>query len=262
MPRKPARKPAPAPLVPSRKLPCETHRGLLSIGGIKIGCVNLDNGARLFSRSALTGAFGAEEAGDEPDPPAFLAGVWEGMSFSLRTSLLHGTRYLDTRGKLARGYDAALLPKVCQAFIDAGHAGALRPEDKPLERLAHAIRYGLARAGLMGLVDEATGYQEVRAGDALALALGENIARHLVPWASELPGDLLREVFKLQPLDVADFLRRYIYDPLPGGALIAGPRDEPGPELRKQIGEVFALCKLSETEEEFAAYFRRLHPRG
>jgi hypothetical protein len=45
----------------------------------------------------------------------------------------------------------------------------------------------LADIGIIALVDEATGYQEVRAKDALAKILEAFIAKELQPWVQTFP---------------------------------------------------------------------------
>ena len=52
-----------------------------------------------------------------------------------------------------------------------------------------------SRVGIIALVDEATGYQDVRARDALAKILEEYIAKELRKWVRTFPPDFYKEMF-------------------------------------------------------------------
>ena len=56
---------------------------------------------------------------------------------------------------------------------------------------------GLATIGVIALVDEATGYQEIRARRALATILEKFIAEKLQPWTKTFPYEFY-ELYKLK----------------------------------------------------------------
>jgi hypothetical protein len=57
---------------------------------------------------------------------------------------------------------------------------------------------GLATVGIVALVDEATGYQEVRDRKALEEILSKFIASELLPWAKQFPDEFYVELFRLR----------------------------------------------------------------
>ena len=60
---------------------------------------------------------------------------------------------------------------------------------------------GLARVGIIALVDEATGYQRDRAKDSLARTLEACIAKELQPYLPTFPADFYQEMFRLRGMD-------------------------------------------------------------
>ena len=87
-----------------------------------------------------------------------------------------------TGGSVATGYEATILPDLCDAVLAAREAGALRADQMHVARQAEILLRGFARVGIIALVDEATGYQRDRAKDALAKILEAFIAKELQPW--------------------------------------------------------------------------------
>ena len=65
-------------------------------------------------------------------------------------------------GRSAFGYDAKLLPQICEVILDAEKAGVLRINQKRFADMANLLIRGFAHVGIIALVDEATGYQEIR----------------------------------------------------------------------------------------------------
>ncbi len=108
-------------------------------------------------------------------------------------------------GGRASGYDAELLPAVCEIYLQARDAGVLPRNQEHVAKQAEILIRGLARIGIIALVHEATGYQEVRAKNALALILEQFIAEELRAWVQTFPDDFYREMFRLRGLDYPQF---------------------------------------------------------
>ncbi len=67
-----------------------------------------------------------------------------------------------------------------------------------LERIAKAASLlirGLAYVGIVALVDEATGYQEVRDKRALQSILDKYLRKELAAWAKRFPDEFCKEMF-------------------------------------------------------------------
>ena len=65
-------------------------------------------------------------------------------------------------------------------------------------RRCELLLHGFANVGIVALVDEATGYQDVRAQRALAKILEEFIAKELQPWTKTFPYEFYTEIARLK----------------------------------------------------------------
>jgi len=195
----------------------------------------------------------------------------------------------------ANGIDATLLPKVCEVWLKARDADVLT---KPQQRMAHEadiLLRGLAHTGIVALVDEATGYQDERAKNALAKILEAFIAKELRKWVKTFPTDYYKEVFRLRgwkfpqlpedqrkrPVLVGKITNDVVYDRLAPGVRSElnrlTPRDEKGrlkhklfqrltedvghPKLREHLASVVALMKASDSWQQFGVMLNRALPR-
>src|SRR5205814_1919222 len=130
----------------------------------------------------------------------------------------------------AYGYEATLLPRICEAILDADKAGTLRANQKHLAEAAQLLIRGFAHVGIIALVDEATGYQDERPADELRRILEAYISEELRPWVKRFPNEFFKQIYRLHgweyregnhkhPQYVGRLINILIYDPLPPGVL-------------------------------------------
>src|SRR5579884_771478 len=284
-------------------LPRETHIGVLTIGDKQLACSVLENGMRVFSGRALYTVMGASRRGDKRDPspggarlPSFLdaKSVKEFISNDLMAALSQPIQYrLKAGGGVAAfGYEATLLPKICDVILAARAAGRLGKRQQPLATSAEILVRGFAHVGIIALIDEATGYQSERAKDALAQILEAFIAKELQPWVRTFPAEYYQELFRLRGLEYPkDTVQRpqyfgvltndVVYKRLAPGVLSelkkVIPRNDAGrptakyfqklttnigyPKLREHLGAVVAIMQLSTNYHDFIDKLNRLRPR-
>jgi hypothetical protein len=138
--------------------------------------------------------------------------------------------FITTKGTRAFGYSADLLPEVCDVFIKAERAGALKQNQEHIAERAHIIMKALAHVGIAGLVDEATGYQEVRDKRALQAILDSFLRSELAVWAKRFPDEFYEHIFRLRgwtwkgrgvnpPQVVAHYTKDIVYHRLAPGLL-------------------------------------------
>ena len=152
----------------------------------------------------------------------------------------------------------------------------------------------LADVGIIALVDEATGYQKVRARDELQKILAAYIAPELLPWSKRFPDSFYEELHKVRGWKyepgsnarnayIGKLTNALIYEQLPKGVLeelkAKNPRDpskrrrrrlhhqfltpEIGhPHLEKQIVSVTTLLRISDNWAQFTRHFRKAFPPG
>lgn len=93
------------------------------------------------------------------------------------------------------GYEATILPDLCAVLIDADRQGVLG--SKHLAERAAILQHGFATVGIIALVDEAIGYQDVRQRDALAKILEKFVAKELRPWIRTFPAEYYEQIYRL-----------------------------------------------------------------
>lgn len=280
-------------------LPRATHEGFLHIGDVVIACAVLENGQRLLTQSGFMMALGRarqakgrEYYDADVNLPAFLTAknLRAFISKDLEKTSSQ-VEFRTVRGMTAFGYPAELLPKVCDVFIDADDAGELTKGQKHIAAQARLLIRGLAHVGIIALVDEATGYQDERARDALAKILEAFIAKELRPWVRTFPTDFYKEMFRLRKIPYREDVRRpqyigvltndLVYSRLAPGVLDElrrlTPRDDKGrlkthlhrrltedvghPKLQQHLSAVSALMKASDTWEQFKPMVDRALPK-
>lgn len=188
------------------KIQKATHEGQLSVGGISIPCYVLMDGTRVLSWSGVNRAFGSSVGGHRGGQsgvrnlPRILASNAVKPFISNELSACAETPYEfqpPRGGRSAYGYEANLLPMMCEAILDAEKEGAFEKNPQPA-RIANLLLRGFARVGIVALIDEATGYQEIRDRKALAAILDKYLAKELAAWAKRFPDEFYKEMFRLR----------------------------------------------------------------
>ncbi len=135
--------------------------------------------------------------------------------------------YVDS-GRVVRGYDASILVAVCGVWLKARAEGKLQKQQLAKAQQAEALTLALADTGVTALIDEATGYQDDRAKDALAKIFSTFLAKERQKWALTFPLDFYKEIYRLRgwkfepwntkrPSVVAAWTDDFVYDRLAPG---------------------------------------------
>jgi hypothetical protein len=183
-----------------------THEGILKIGAMEIPCAVLEGGQRVLTQSGFMRALGrARQAKGrqyydaDVNLPAFLTAKnlkpFISKDLEVTSSQIE---FRPLRGARAFGYSADLLPNVCDVFLDAEKKGALLSGQKHIAERAQILIRGLAHVGIVALIDEATGYQDVRDRQALQAILDAFLRKELAAWASRFPNEFYQEIFRLR----------------------------------------------------------------
>lgn len=154
----------------ARHLPQATHEGVLQFGTLEIEVAVLDNGQRVITQSGLMMGLGRirpptgrQYYRSGAHLPAFLTvqSLKPFIGEDLVT-IANQTEFRTKQGVKAFGYAPDFLPKVCEVFARAQHAGVLKATQHSIASRAQIIAKQLARSCMMRLIDEATSYQEIR----------------------------------------------------------------------------------------------------
>lgn len=275
-----------------------SREGIVKVGNAELQCYVLDDESRVLARASFVKAIGrtgkvkgGRRFDEEFETPVFLTA--ENLKPFFPSDLAVNSKpilFMDGDSQMI-GYRAELLPDVCDIFADADRAGVLRKNQQHIAAACRLVSRGLTRVGIIGLIDEATGYQHTRAANALAKILETYIAKELQPWVYTFGNEFYKELFRLRGLDYQkDNVKRpqyfghltndIIYRRLAPGVLEEIKRTEPKlpsgrrkgaihqrldpdkghPKLREHIASVTTIMALSDDYSDFKAKLDRRHP--
>jgi len=184
----------------------------------------------------------------------------------------------------AVAYEATILPRLCDAILEARRQTAhLGKRQKEIADQCEMITRALAKVGIIALVDEVTGYQEVRDRIALQKILDAYLTDEWAKWSKTFPDDFYKELFRLKlvpfppaestqkPSYVGHWTNDIVYARLAPGVLKTlrdkNPRLPTGerarkhhqyftrdyghPELKQHLSNIVFLMRTCRTWEEF-----------
>lgn len=281
--------------------------GDLNLAGIMIPCAVIEgpNGEprRVLSENGITNAILGSRSGaskrlkkksEDGGAPLPLFVAPSQLNPFIDNDLANGPlsviEYVDG-GRIVRAFDAEVLPAVCEIWLRARESGALQKQQLPKAQQAEMLTRGLARVGIVALIDEATGFQRDREKDALAKILEAFVAKELQPYLRTFPPEYYEQLFKLydlpyppvgnkswRPAFFGHITNDVVYsrlapDLLPELKKAATKAEKKSklhqwltqdvghPKLREHLSSIVSILKLSKTPEAFKANVNLVHPR-
>ena len=270
----------------------------LKIAEIEIPCYVLEDETRVLSQVGLQSSIGMSKGGN------YMAGTHRLSRFIskfcerlpelnvLLARIQNPVEFQPPFGRTAFGYEATILADICEAVLKARDAGLLHPQQIHIAEQCEILMRGFARVGIIALVDEATGYQEVRAREALEEILKKFISTELMKWVKTFPDEFYQQLFRLRDWQYIEFsVKRpgvagritndIVYERLAPGVLeelkrltpkgSTGKRshkyfqrltDDIGhPKLREHLASVITLMRASSNWRNFYSMLNRSLPR-
>jgi hypothetical protein len=264
-------------------VPHSMFRGPLSIGDVEFECHVLSDGKRVLTQGevvkVLTG--GTESSNLNRylrRIPTYTDDLLTGRTIQFR---------VPGNPTMATGYEAELLIEICDMYLAARDAGLLKPQQKRLAAMAEIIMRACAKVGIIALVDEATGYQKVRAKQALQLKLQAYIADEMGEWAMMFPTEFWIELARLEgikyspqhrPIRWGKYVMAFVYDAVDPDVGRELRRLNPDPKFRQnhhqwlqnlgrervnnQIQQVIAIMKLCTDIADFKVKFAKVFQKS
>ena len=99
------------------------------------------------------------------------------------------------------GFKAEILPLICEVYLKAKDGNILMPNQIPIAKQSEILIRSLSKVGIIALVDEATGYQEVRDRIALQKLLEKYLTDEWAKWTKTFPDEFYKELFRLKNID-------------------------------------------------------------
>jgi P63C domain len=239
------------------EMPQATHEGEFQIGESSISAAVLPDGKRVLTQATFLRALGRSRS---PKAGTGVLSTVDGLPFFLQAEVLkpfitselsESTKPIFFRtksGKKSAGYDATLLPMVAEVYLQMRDSLFAEKKGVPKQYqhivwACDTVMRGLARVGIVALVDEATGYQEIRDKKALEQILDKYLTAEKAKWAKTFPDEFYKKLFNVRgiPYDPTTTKRPgfigkdtnfIIYDRLAPGVLTKlhelNPRTEKG----------------------------------
>lgn len=273
-----------------------THKGTLELGNKKIACAVLSNGKRIITQTALFDAFDRPRKGEKRlDGLPSIIGAKNLLPFipdDLKETA-QPVHYYQQNGKVTSGYDANVIPMICDLYLQANDQHVLLESQQKIVDQASILVRALARVGITALIDEATGFQYDRENDALQIILKAYISEEFLKWQARFPRKYYQEVYRLYGWEfdpqnmkhtpyLGKFTNEYVYEYLPEGVLeelrINNPKNHKGirskkhhqlltgdiglPHLEKHITKLITVMELSDNPDDFKRKFKRIFDKS
>ena len=182
-----------------------SYKGKLEIGDKELPCAVLEDGTRILSNTAIFMAFNRPRKGKGKEEsrvtnmPSFIdannlkpfidKAFGDGTDFSIK---------YGSSGRILQGYKAEILPLLCEVYLSAREEDELTPSQQPLAMAAEILVRNLSKIGIIALIDEATGYQDVREKNELQELLAKYVSAEFLPWTQRFPEEFYKELFRLR----------------------------------------------------------------
>ena len=269
--------------------------GELNLNDITIFCSVLEDNknTRVISKTEVIRALGRSEGGSKRGKaklPRFISArnINPYISKDLEKAILYPIIYKTTKGNIAHGLPSTILPELCSVWLKAKIDGKLTDSQLNIAKSAEIIMRGLATVGITALIDEATGFQDLRAKKALAEIFEKYIAKELQEWTKTFPDEFYKQMFRLKnwpyepksvkrPSVIGKYTNDIVYERLApkvlGELKAKTPKTKGGhrryryfqwltgdighPKLREHIASVMALMRASSSWNGFMRLLNR-----
>lgn len=283
------------------QLPKATHQGQMTVGDLNLDCYVLEDGRRVFHKRGMARSLGLKSEGGN----AFMRsmtrkGIGSELGEKLVERIANPINFKPLTQDLAHGYEADVLVDVCKAIIKADEAEKLSKSQHNLAVQARVLLNAFAKVGVTALIDEATGFQQIREPNALRILVEQYIESEKQEWMKQFPDSYYDDLNRLygskrltmtstgaviqnRPQHFANFTRSYVYHPLENGAVLEeldriNPKiDKKGTrrarfhqhltqgygieKLKRQVQEIQTLMAVSDTVTGFKKLFMKRFPK-
>ena len=173
----------------------------LVLGETEVPVYVLEDEIRVLERQGIMRSLGLRDTGQIPasessvEMPVFVRQKWlqPFISAELQALLKSPILYRTPAGQTAHGYATRTFGLLCEAILKAHDAGKTTSRQEHIVKRASAIIRGIFRLGIDAVIDEVTGYEEVKSlQELLQVHLAEELQRYEVTFPTEFYAQLCR----------------------------------------------------------------------
>jgi hypothetical protein len=168
-------------------------RGRLTMGGVTFEGHVLSDGRRALDEAGVGEAFTGGGAPDMLDRT--LRKLPQGLGSAGFPSVAFR---VPGRSDPGSGFEAATVAAMCELLLAARGSGPLKKLPARAAGVAESILRSAGPTGIVGLVDDATGYGTLRARQSAQRTVQALIAEDIDRWAERFPKEFWREVARIE----------------------------------------------------------------
>lgn len=267
-------------------------------GGLEIPCYVLEDGTRVLVQGGMIKSLGMSSGGAGGGGGDRIAKFFNGklikpfISAEILDRIGSPIKFKAPSGSTAYGYDAKMLVDICEAILTARDQKALQPQQLHIAKQCEILVRGFAKVGIIALVDEATGYQDVRDREALQIILDKILTDEYAKWTKIFPDDYYKEMFRLnnmqyppknniKPSFIGHWTNDIVYSRITPGLLAALREKNPklpsgnrarkfhqhftsdfgNPELKRHLDNLIFLMRGCSSWKEFINILNKTSPK-
>lgn len=261
-------------------LPFSAFPGTLTMGTLELECHVLNDGRRVITASEIIRVLRGTKS-KPSSPQRYFDSIpdYRENMFADRTMQFR----VPGRPQPATGFEATVLIDMCDMYIAADENGTLKSNQEGLVKQSWVVMRACSKVGIEALIDEATGYQEVRQKRALQVKLQAFIADEMQDWVKTFPDEFWEELARLEgiryrarhrPLRWGGYVMKFIYNAIDPDVAKELKRRNPKPhfkenlhqllrdhgkdKLHQQLGGVIAIMRECKDMNEFRSRFDRV----
>lgn len=275
-----------------------SNKSPLIIGNIEVPCYVLEGGKRVVSLRGMQKALGFSSSGSGKALKNMLDNkrIFPFIDRVIKDALNDVVEFKRPgsggAAPATHGYEASVLIDICNSLIDAKNNAKLTSKELVVCQQAEIIIRSVAKVGIVALIDEATGYQEVRDRNALQVILDKYLTDEWAKWTKTFPDDFYKELFRLKGIAypprsgkkasyVGHWTNDVVYDrlvpglkeelkkknPVTGKGHMARKhhqhltQDIGHPKLKEFLTQIVFLMKTCSTYREFRDRLARVAPK-
>ena len=164
--------------------------GTLEVMGVEIPCYVLADGRHVISRTGALHYLAGEDKGGNLESYLRVAAIRTFLPTDIEEQFIEIT-IPQVTNKTVKALSSGAFIDICRAYSRARDTGALETEKQvQMAVRASQLLAAIAKTGLDSAIDEVTGYQFVRAADALRVKLQLYLEDEMRPWEKTFPDEL------------------------------------------------------------------------
>ncbi len=177
----------------------------LTLGGVTVDCYVTEDGERLIAGRGMQDILKLVD--DAPSTQKAGSRMTRLLNNKQIKPLIYKDKSMDHfmpkkrrfNGRNINGYNAEMLVDICEGVLDARKQGVIKTVRMAIvAEQCEIILRGLAKTGIVALIDEATGYQNLRPADSLRMYFDQVLKKELSAWTKKFPDEYYENIYKLK----------------------------------------------------------------